>query len=232
MLTNPFRGVRDAAGPASRDVVRLYLNQRKATRRLMHDAMQLFTKSDLEQAAKALGLWQRGAIVLEHEDLSSVVMNYALLEIRHEGLSTVERFRADRSLYAPDEAATVDLLCQAQFRLLTLNQGAGESILDVTDQLTGQNGRLVDVNLGATGTLGVTLATHVWNFADDYWMTTGAAVSYSKSAEQLVARRIRSLCRCKLSDWPKLGPRQRASVAALVIRCAIDCGSAKQLQYE
>jgi hypothetical protein len=232
MLTQFFGAGRRAADSSSADgIVQLYQSQRGATRRLMHEAMQLLTKNDLEQSAKALGLWRRGVVVLDHEDLSGVMMNYALLEIRHEGLTTVERFRADHSLYDPDEAATVDLLCRAQFRLLAINRLAGNACLEATDQLTCQSGTLVDMNLGKTGAAGIVLATHVWDLADGYWMTTGASVAYSKAAEQLVARRIRSICRCKLTDWPKLGPRQRSAVTALVTRCSIDAGSAERLHY-
>lgn len=232
MLTKFFGTGRLAAGGSSPSgIIQLYQSQRSATRRLMHEAMQLLTKNDLEQSAKALGLWRRGVIVLDHEELSAAIMNYALLEIRHEGLTTVERFRADRSLYDHDDAATVDLLCGAQFRLLEVRRPAGNACLEATDQLTGKGGTLVDMNLGKTGGAGLVLAIHVWDLAEGYWMTTGASVAYSKAAEQLVARRIRSICRCKLADWPKLGARQRASVTALVTRCSIDAGSAERLRY-
>lgn len=232
MLTKFFgTGRLEASRSSTSGVVQLYQSQRSATRRLMHEAMQLLTKNDLEQSAKALGLWRRGVVVLDHEDLSGVVMNYALLEVRHEGLTTVERFRADRSLYDSDDAATVDLLCGAQFRLLEVRRPAGDACLEATDQLTGKGGTLVDMNLGKTGGAGLVVATHVWDLADDYWMTTGASVAYSKAAEQLVARRIRSICRCKLADWPKLGPRQRSAVTALVTRCCLDTGSADRMRY-
>ncbi|HVA49000.1 MAG TPA: hypothetical protein VNH11_21740 [Pirellulales bacterium] len=69
MLMKFLSAVRRAAGDQlSGDVVHLYQSQRKATRRLMHEAMQLLTKSDLENAAKALGMWRRGVIVLDDED--------------------------------------------------------------------------------------------------------------------------------------------------------------------
>lgn len=232
MLTKFFgTGRLEASDSSPSGIVQLYENQRSVTRRLMHEAMQLLTKYDLEQSAKALGLWRRGVVVFNHEDFSSVMMNYALLEIRQQELSTVERFRADRTLYDPDDAATVDLLCRAQFRILAIDRPAGKACLQVTDQLTGKGGTLVDINFGKTGCAGLVLATHVWELADDYWMTTGAAVVYSKSAEQLVARRIRSICRCNLADWPKLGPRQRSTVTALVTRCCLDCGSGDRLRY-
>lgn len=232
MLAKFFRtGRLEASSSSPSGIVQRYQRQRRVTRRLMHEAMQLLTKNDLEQSAKALGLWRRGVVVLDHEDLSGVMMNYALLEVRHRGLTTVERFRADRSLYDPDEAATVDLLCRSQFRLLEVHRRAGKACLEATDQLTGKGGTLVDVNFGKTGRAGLVLATHVWDLADDYWMTTGASVAYSEAAEQLVARRIHSICHCKLVDWPKLGPRQRSAVTALLIRSCLDAGSAERLRY-
>lgn len=232
MLTKFFgAGRREASSSPPSGIVQLYQSQRSVTRRVLHEAMPLLTKNDLEQSAKALGMWRRGVVVLDHEDLSGVMMNYALLEVRHGGLTTVERFRADRSLYDPDDAATVDLLCRAQFRLLEVHRPAGNACLEAIDQLTGEGGTLVDINFGKTGRAGLVLATHVWGLADGYWMTTGASVAYSEAAAQLVARRIGGICRCKLADWPKLGPRQRSAVIALVTRCCIDAGSAERLRY-
>jgi hypothetical protein len=232
MLKELFGAVRGAASrPPSSDVLRLYQSQREATRRLMHEAMQLLMKSDFQKAAQALGMWRRGIIVFDNEDMSCVMMNYALLELRREGRTAVERFRADRSLYDADDSAVVDLLCNAQFRLLTFRRRAGDGCCEMIDRLTGNNGVLVDFGIAKSCPVGTSVATHVWKLGEGFWMSTGAGLPFSEAAEQLLSRRIRGICRCKLEDWPKLGVRQRTAVTALTIRCCLDSGGGDRMRY-
>lgn len=224
-------GVGAHTSPSSDDLVARYRSLREQTRKFADQALELLSKADIENAAKSLGMFHRGTIVFDSEHMTAVLMNYLMLEQRRNGLTAIERLRAETPFDDPGEAALVDRMCQARFRLLTVVELAGKGCLQTVDFLTAENGVLVDMNLSATAKPGWMLATHVFEF-DDFWMTTGAALPFMLGAAELANRRMREVCRCDLKDWPTLNAQQRSAVVTHLIRSSLKAGVADHVGYE
>jgi len=206
-----------------------YRRMRSASRE-MNSALIERCAPRVEQAAKDLGVWVNGAIVMDI-DKSCVLMDRAIYDCPEGGRNAVERLAAEHPPVPGSDAQTVLGAMQlAFFSLFQVREVVKEVGVRVTDILRDREHFLADVALSQTAVEGLVLASRVLPF-EDFIMTTGAALPVETTVLEWVAD---CLNRCNLTDDDLRNlPREAWSeIEAKVIRACLDSSGDQRITYE
>jgi hypothetical protein len=154
-----------------------YKRMRLASRE-MNNILMESCRPSVEQAAKDLGVWLKGSIVLDMDQMP-VLMDRAIHRHPKGGPSVVDRYAAE---YPPapgtDAQAVLAGMRQAFFSLFQVSRVVKGLGVCVTDILRDGEHLLADVNLGESAVEHMVLASRVLPF-DGFIMTTGAPLPVS-----------------------------------------------------
>ena len=132
-----------------------YLRLREAQRGLNTKLVKTITKRGFEHAARELGVWQDGKIVLGHKDHMRVVADYALYEYRVAGKTPVERYTTRGLVPAgSDEHVVLEAMLDARFTVAEIEEIIHEVGAHAHDHIYGKRFLLADVGLAKTGRRG------------------------------------------------------------------------------
>ncbi len=188
--------------------------------------VESLNKDDIGAAAAALGILHGKHIDLETEDELSVVMDYAIHNLFHDGRNAVDRL-LENNLFAEDSP---------EFRLLEAMQKSHFTLFDVTLPIPGFGVRgldgpaktpitIVDVGFSTTAEPGLVLATRLFSPGEGWWMTTGAALPLSDKAVDRMLREFNSHLR-KTGQEPPAPERER-----IIRRACIAAGASHRISY-
>lgn len=156
----------------------------RSTGRILNNAlMALLKKEDLQTAARRLGLFRHNKMVFDSEEEMHVLMDYAIHDIFHDGLNSVDRFLRDTP---PAEGS-------AEARLLRSLQYSRYTIFEVGSRIPGFGVEgfagaertpttLVDIGFSQTARPGVSFATRLHSPNGEWHMTTGTALPLTPDA--------------------------------------------------
>lgn len=156
-----------------------YLSLRRTQRRINSELVKRFSRATIERSARRLGLWKRGMLVAESEEDFDVLCDFCIYDGFSEGKSAVARYRAERgSSHSSDAIAVLEAMSRGApfslFRIETVEPDTGARLLDL---LTGEDARVFDQGLGATGRSGLYVGARLLHFpSHGVCMTTGAAI--------------------------------------------------------
>jgi hypothetical protein len=193
---------------------------------LSGELVKTLSKPDIKDAARKLGMLRGDAIFMETEDESCVMMDYAIHNIRHEGLNAVDRLLM--RLSPPEDSTEYRLLRSMQkcqyvlFEVVEVVKGFGVYIV-----WNGGGGRafLVDIGFSMTAVPGAAMATHIHSVSDGWFMTTGAALPVDEDAADAIVRAVGGYV-------SKHGVKPEGSeLAALMIRACIAAGASNYIRY-
>ena len=206
-----------------------YKRMRLASREMNSTLMESWGPS-VEQAAKDLGVWRKGSIVLDVEQMP-VLMDRAIHRHPKAGRSVVDRYAAE---YPPtpgtDAQAVLAAMRQAFFSLFQVSQVVKGLGVRVTDILRDREHLLADVNLGKSAVEHTVLASRVLPF-DGFIMTTGAALPVSAEVLEWV---VRNLERDDLTteDMLALSREGWSQIEASVMRACLHSDGDEHIKYQ
>ncbi len=157
-------------------IIARYKHLRTTGRNLNQKLVRRLSKDVLHEGGRKLGILQRGTLVFNSEDETSILMDYCLYDVRREGRNAVEQYLIDS---APDpesdEMVCLRAMQRAVYSLFVVEsvmRGFGVTIRDV---LSDQTHGVVDMGFGSTAQPGLVFASRLL-FHDGFAMTGGAAL--------------------------------------------------------
>ncbi len=226
-LRNRFRPDSDATMIADRaEIISRYKHLRAVSRNLNNKLVKRLSKDDLHKGAKKLGILQRGVLVFNSEDESSVLMDYCLYDVRRNGRNAVEQYLID----SPPDPDSDEMVClramqhavYSLFVVESVERGLGMTVLD---SLSNETILIVDMGFGSTAQPGLVFASRLL-FHDGFSMTGGAALPVAllpKDQQQAVTK--------KLSE--AVAPDEDGYFdPAPLIRACLSKGCSSHIQYQ
>ena len=172
-----YRRNNDALPIANRgEIISRYKTLRKVGRNLNDKLVKRLSKDVLHEGGRRLGILQRGTMVFNSEDESSVLMDYCLYDVRHKGRNTVEQYLID----SPPDPESDEMTClramqhaiYSLFIVESVERGLGVTVRDlVSNEIL----LVADMGFGSTAQPGLVFASRLL-FHDGFSMTSGAAL--------------------------------------------------------
>jgi hypothetical protein len=203
-----------------------YRALRIASVELSTKLVKSLSREDLDTGGKALEMLKDGKLFLENEDEISVLMDYVIHNVFHDGLNAVDRMLRDHS---PPEGSL-------ELRLLKSMQTSRCTLLDVEVAVPGFGvivregpGKnpiiLVDAGLSSTASPGVALIARIHSPAEGWWMTTGAALPLNARAMDRIIADFEAY-KQRFGGEP---PEQERTT--ILIRACVASGASRQIEY-
>jgi hypothetical protein len=207
-------------------IAREYPILRSAGVTLSQSLVKQLTGEDIQQAARDLGMLHGKTISFETEGEASVLMDYAIHDIRHDGFNLVDRFLRDQP---PAEGSIEHRLLRslqhAQFALFTVTSVEpglgvyGDSSRSVEPCF------LADVGFSKTAVPGVIFASRLHAPYDDWYITTGAPLPLNEETGAAIVDEIKAY-----RQKNGVGPDGR-DFSLLVIRACLAHGASHSVRY-
>lgn len=211
----------------STDVER-YQQLRAQSRQIVSRIVKTIPRAAIQEIGKALGIEHKGTLVLETEDVSSVLMDCCLHDWIEQGKNLVQKYvEGHPSDPQTDEHFLLQAYCKARFRILHPTATLPGAGVYCVDALSGMTLFLMDVAFSQSLEIGQLLLATRTILLGGYWMTSGAALPIDRTTAEVVIRRLRQ---GKLLEDG--GPGGEHELALEVLRACLDCGAAEQIRYE
>jgi uncharacterized protein YchJ len=194
--------------------------------------VKTLTKADIEEGARQLGMMRKGVLVLDTEDVSSVLMDFCLHDVRRQGQNAIDRFLAK----SPPPANSDEMIFLrgkqtswfAVFIVESVSRGVGVQVRDLLRDVFLD---IVDVGLSQSAAVGFVMASRLMT-ADGINMTTGAALPVGTASTATKEQLVESL---KMEfpgvDFRQMSSEQSSKLAATFIRSCLKRGAAENIQY-
>jgi hypothetical protein len=157
--------------------VEAYQRLREAGRRLTTRMTKTIPGAAYREIGTALGIYRKGVLVFDTEDVAAVLADCCLHDWIHDGRNLVEQYCLDHP--APpdsDDAYLLRAYQQARFRVLVAGSIAPGAGIECADTLSGERFFLTDISLSNCARNSRTLFATRTVPLDGYWMTTGAGL--------------------------------------------------------
>ena len=181
---------RDPIGKSAKRWIKRYRRYRKVGTALNHKIIDALVDGDvIEVAARALGLGAHGQLILDSEDELSVLMDFALYEVRQEGKSLVEIYREQHGGVNHTERVLLDAMVEARTGLFLVEDiDPTRHFLTLRDVI-GQREPLylVDINFSRTVWSGLFFFFRPIQ-VEDFVMTSGVAFLFLGDVERRLRR--------------------------------------------
>jgi hypothetical protein len=212
--------------------IRRYRELRKALSRLQNAAVATVPKDVLLASGKKLGFLEGSSLVFSTEDESSVLMDYCIYDARLAGMSIIDRYCRDHPPPAgTDEEQLLGPIQAVRYTVLSVREAVPGKGVETWDEFRQEAAFLTDEGLSRTASRGILIATRLAR-TPEYTMTTGAALPLPAADLPLLWRRISAAFPGQQpQDLLDLSPEDRARLAALVIRTAIQRGASEHVGY-
>jgi len=220
--------------PKYADVVARYKGLRKLRLELNNRLVKSLSREELEEGATRLGLFRNGTIVLESEDLLSVVMDYCLHDVRRNGQNAIQRYLTDNPPQAVSEdSRLLERMLHSKYTIIAVDSiepGVGVHARDLID---GNRFLLVDLNFSLTAEPDATLATRLLFQDDGTAVTSGAFLPIGKSTPVNQAKVVNEL-EARLGDlnYRRLSPDKASHLVATIIKLCLAMGAAEMMGYD
>jgi hypothetical protein len=188
--------------------------------------VERLSKDVLYEGGKRLGILQRGTLVFNSEDESSVLMDYCIYDVRRKGRNAIEQYLID-SAPAPesDEMACLRAMQQAIYSLFVVESVIRGFGVTVRDLLSNETILVVDMGFGSTAKPGLVFASRLL-FYEGFSITGGAALPISVLPEDERDTITKELARAvKTDDDGYFDP-------APIIRSCLSQGCSSHVQYQ
>src|SRR3954467_8626743 len=149
---------------------------RTLTNQHLGGALKHVSKTAIKEAARRIGLWSAGKLVLDSPDELNLVFDVAVFHTRTGQSRVLDRSaRAHPPAAGSDEAVVLDVLQHCRFRIIRVLRRHKIAGLVVLDTATQEDLWVMDEGLETTAGTGMGLGTRLLR-GDGSHLTTGAAV--------------------------------------------------------
>ena len=209
-----------------------YRRLREVRFRLNNFLVTTIPKKTLEDCGRILGFIQKGVLIFETEDESSLLMDYCIYYPETDGRNLVAKYLEKSPPPADsDELIALQAMTHAYyslFQIVGVERGVGVSVFDV---LRDETGFIVDVGLGNTAQRHMMLATRIIP-ANGFLVTGGAGLPVDAAAAERISGALkRSIFHPETFDFKRITPQQEAEIAALIIRACRSTGMTSRIAY-
>ncbi len=157
-----------------KDIVARYRSIRSIRLRLNDELVHRLSTEVLKEGARRIGILRDGTFVFDNEDETSVLMDYCIYDVYHEGRNAVEQYLCD----SPPNSDSVEMACLHAMQhatytvvaVLRVEPGVG---CHVRNLFTEETRLLVDSGFSKTAQPGAAIMTRLLDFGD--FVTTGGA---------------------------------------------------------
>ncbi|MDY3552287.1 hypothetical protein R5W24_001367 [Gemmata sp. JC717] len=209
-----------------------YLQLREAGVALNSRLVEGLSRSAMNEAGRRLNMLDGGTLVLDSEDMTAVLMDYCIHDVRRYGVNAVERhLNTSPPAEGSDEWVLLHALRASQFSVFAVEAVESGVGVGVRDLLRDTTTFLADVGLGTSGRVGMVFAMRVM-VADGIGMTTGAALLVGKLPKSTRAELVADIRETFAGiDFHKLAPEEASDFAAAVLRTCLDDGAGERTSY-
>jgi hypothetical protein len=214
------------------DALPTYRRIRQVGVSLNHKLVKTLGRATMETAGKRLGIFRNGTLVFESEDETSVLMDYAIYNVRIDGQNAVQRY-LDESPPRPDsdEMAILKAMLEAYyslFQVVDLERGVGTTVRDL---LRRDVGFIADIGLSSSAAKDYVFATRVIPLEEQgFLMTAGAALPVTPETVPVITAALERTFTAR-TDFTRLTPDQESDLAATVIRTCLQSGMSSRIAY-
>ena len=214
------------------DLAERYKRLRAVSLKLNKVLPRFASKDAIEHAARKLGLWHKGTVVLGKEDDVCVLMDYVIYDCYEDGVNAVDRYVADRPPPPGSDKETVLRAKQQAFYAVAQVEEVLEGLgVRVYDLLSGRRLLLADIGFSRTAVEGVVLAARLIPF-EEFAMTSGAPLPLDgDAAVKVVSDVVGRILRDGPETFTNLGKQQKADVTAEIIRIALEADASASVEY-
>lgn len=193
---------------------------------LNKELVKTLSKHDIELAARRLGMLKAGTLVFETEDEVSVMMDYAIHEVYHDGLNAIDRMLRDKPPEeGSDELQILQSLKASRYTLFTVERTIPGFGLMGTEGVTRTPTLLVDISFSHSAVPGLALATRLHSPKPGWSMTTGASLPMTEEALEGLIGAMEDYQR-RHGDEPPDAER-----STMMIRECIKAGASRSISY-
>jgi hypothetical protein len=196
--------------------------------------VKTLSESELDEGGKKLGiLKKKKVLVMDSEDVLSVLMDYCLHDVRRDGKTAVERFLTE----SPPAPGSEDMLFleakrQSRFSLFAVESAEPGVGVHVRDLLLDEPLFLVDIGFSRSMSIGMVLASRIMTM-EGMTMTTGAALPVgvlSRAEQSAYVSEVERVL--GLTDFRHLSPQQASELTTMIIRTCLREGAAEHIKYQ
>ena len=207
----------------SKDIVAHYKRLRPIRLRLNDELVRRLSDNAINDGAKRIGILRGGTFVFGNEDEASVLMDYCIYNVYHEGRNAIEQYLCDCPPDPDsDEMACLHAMQHATYALvavLRVEPGVG---CHVRNMFTEETRLLVDIGLSTTARPGAVIATRLLDFGD-FVATSGAALPLGVLDNDELDEWQRKISTGLDDDHPDPAP---------LIRICLEKGASANVRYE
>jgi len=212
-----------------------YLRLRQVSSRLNNTMVERFSKADIEQGAKELGMLRDGNMVLNSMDESAVLFDYCIHNLYRDGKNAVKRYVEETApAEGSEERLVLEAMCRAWYSIFGLNKVVPGLGVEAEDILRRTTHLIADIGLSRTGGAGGMMATRVIPF-DGFVITGGAGLPLQGGDREREAflGAVRQACfEQNIVSFTGLNRDQEKGFTRAIIRAARAGGAASFIRYE
>jgi hypothetical protein len=215
------------------DLLPRYKHLREVGRTLAHALMKSLPEDALPEAGRKLGILRGKTFVLDTEDEMAVLMDYAIHDVRRQGLNAVERYLAETPP-PPDseEMRFLQSLREARYAILLVEAAEPGVGVQARDLIRNDTFFVMDVGFGTCAEPGFVLATRM-HVLDNFAMTTGAGLPVGIVPDDERENWLGRWPNLNLGDdGAPLSPDKVSDRNAAIIRSCLEKGAASHIAYE
>jgi hypothetical protein len=215
--------------PTSADVER-YLKIRVLAKEINSRMVHTVPREAMIEIAKSLGMYHKGTVVFDSEDMSSVLMDCCLYDWIGDGKNLVTKYAENNpALSGTDEKLLQDAFLQAHYTMLLPESGVRGAGIYCTDTFTDSKIFVMDVGFSQTASImRMAVATRIVPI-ENYWMTTGTPLPIRDPAlVHEIARNAREII-TETDSHENLAAEH--SFILSTIRMCLKAGAADYIRY-
>ncbi|HEY8272873.1 MAG TPA: hypothetical protein VIG33_18410 [Pseudobdellovibrionaceae bacterium] len=207
-----------------------YKEIRALGRRLNQRLVRLLSRRNIEESGKRLGVFRHGTLALDTEDEITMVMDFGIHDLRHDGKNAVDRLLSSpESELSSEELAYLTSLSKAFYSLFLAQENKPGIGVRVLDLVTEKERFIFDIGFSETARKGAILATRIFTH-EGITMTTGAALPAGMDRPSISHAVARAKEAGRLDESGIF--RIPFKVTAEIIRELLNNGAAEVIRYQ
>jgi hypothetical protein len=210
-----------------------YKHLRQVAMRLNTSLVKTLPRDVLDEGGKRLGMLKGNKLLLDSEDMISVLMDFCIYDVRRQGLNAIERFLAE----SPPPAGSEDMVLlqamrEARYSLFVIESKESGVSIHVRDLIRDEQLFLMDVNFSQSAPVGLVLAGRIYS-PEGIMQSTGATLPVGvlpPAQREMILHGLTTHPQGETYRNPS--PAQASELAASLIKTCLKLGAGENVRYE